>query len=106
MWHNYRHLPLAYLVAAIMLLVLGVLKSRQILYLGSFAVLIEACIAAFICDMSSGAFNTAGGILMMFGVACIILSRVKKSSSIIKPRSLYGIGLTLCVIGFMSGLIV
>lgn len=86
-------------VAAITLLVTGVLRLRQFLFLASFAVLLMACIYAIASDGSSAAFSFIGGFVLLFGLACVGLSSRLKPGNFISRTGLAAIGALLFVLG-------
>jgi hypothetical protein len=86
-------------VAAIALLVPGVLRLRRFLFIASFEVLFIASIFALASDGSSEAFSFIGGFFSLFGLACVGLSSRLKPGSFISRTGLGTIGALLVVLG-------
>jgi hypothetical protein len=89
-------------VAAITLLVTGVLRLRRFLFIASFAVLLMACIFALASDGTSAAFNFIGGFVLLFGLACAGLSSRLKPGSFISRSGLGAIGALLFALGLFG----
>ena len=92
-------------VAAISLLVIGVVKLRQFLFIASFLLLPVACYFALIVDGSSGAFGFMGGFLLLFGTTCILLSRRVRPGSFVSGDGLVSTGALFLVLG-MGGMMI
>ena len=89
-------------VVAIGLLVGGVVTPRRFLFVVSFPVLLGACIFALAVDGTSAAFNFAGGFLLLFGLACLALSRRVQPGTFVSRDGLGAIGTLLFFLGFFG----
>jgi hypothetical protein len=88
-------------LAALILLVAGVLRLSRLIFISSFVVLLAACIFARASEGSSEVFNFIGCFVLVFGLACAGLSPRLKPGSFI-PRSVLGaIGAFLFFLGFL-----
>ncbi|MGA2751012.1 MAG: hypothetical protein ABSG59_19765 [Verrucomicrobiota bacterium] len=93
-------------VAAIALLVTGVLRLRRFLFISSFIVLLMACIFALANDGSSAAFSFIGNFVLLFGLACAGLSSRLKPGSFISRGGLGAIGALLFFIGLLGTMLI
>jgi|ERR1017187_1838247 hypothetical protein len=86
-------------VAAISLLIIGVVRLRRFLFIASFPVLIGACLFALAADGSSGAFSFMGGFVLVFGLVCVVLSRRLKPGSFVSRDGLGAVGALFFFLG-------
>jgi hypothetical protein len=99
----YQSLPF---VAAISLLVTGVVRLRRFLFIASFPVLIGACGYALIADGSSAAFGFMGCFVLIFGLACVALSRRIQPGSFVSRDGLGAIGALFFFLGLAGMMII
>jgi hypothetical protein len=92
-------------VAAITLLVIGVVRQRRFLFIASFVVLPLACMVAVASDESSEVYNFIGAHLMLCGLVCALLSWRLKPGGFISRPGLADIGVLLFVLGFFGTMI-
>ena len=92
--------------APILLLVVGVSKSRRFLFIAAFLILAFGSVATLAADGSSAAFNVIGGYLFAFGFTCFVLSRRLKPGGIASRDGLGAIGVLFIVLGFFGFIIV
>ena len=92
-------------VAAISLLVTGVVRLRRSLFIASFLVLVAACIFALVADGSSAAFGLMGGFVLLFGLACLILSRRLQPGGFVSHDGLGSIGALFFCLG-LAGMMI
>jgi len=92
--------------APILLLIVGVLKSRRFLFGASFPIFAVGCMVTLAVDGSSAAFNTIGGYLFTFGLACFVLSGRVKPGCFVSRDGLGAIGVLFIVLGFAGFMIV
>jgi hypothetical protein len=89
-------------VAAIGLLVGGVVRLRRFLFVASFPVLFGACVFALAADGTSAAFNFMGGFLLLFGLAYLVLRRRLQPGTFVSRDGLGAIGVLLFFIGLFG----
>lgn len=89
-------------VAAIGLLVAGVLRLRRFLFVASFPMLLGACIFALAADGTSAAFNFMGGFFLLFSLACVVLSRRLQPGAFVSRDGLGAIGTLLFFLGLFG----
>jgi len=89
-------------VAAIGLVVTGVVRRRKFLFVASFPMLLGACIFALTADGSSAAFNFMGGFFLLFGLACVVLSRRLQPGTFVSRDGLGAIGALLFFLGLFG----
>ena len=92
--------------APILLLIVGVLKSRRFLFVAAFPILVAGCIVTLAVDGSSAAFNVIGGYFFAFGSVCFVLSRCLRPGNFVSRDGLGAIGVLFIVLGFAGFMII
>ena len=103
MFTNYTILPAAYLLVAVALLVVGVRRNRPVVFVGALAVLILAIVASMI---RFAGYEIAGLVLLAFGIACVGMSGVQKSSTFISNGSLRQTGTMFIILGLLCSILI
>ena len=91
-----------FFVAAVLLLVAGVVRLRRFLFIASFPVLLGVCIFALAADGTSGAFNFIGGFVLLFGAVCLVLSGRLQPGAFVSRDRLGAIGALLFFLGLFG----
>jgi len=89
-------------VAAISLLVVGIVRLRRLLFIAAFPVLLGACIFTLAADGTSAAFNFIGGFFLLFGFACLALNRRSQPGTFISREGLRAIGILFLFLGLFG----
>ncbi len=98
-----RTLPFA---VAEVLLLWGVLRLRPVPFIGSFVVLVVACVYSLVSEGSSAVFSLIGLCVIVFAVTCITLGgRMTGGGRFVSRSGLRAIGAVLFFLG-VAGLLV
>ena len=98
-----RTLPFA---VAEVLLLWGVLRFRPVAFIGSFVVLVVACVYSLVSEGSSAVFSFIGLCVIVFAVTCVALGeRIGDGRRFVSRSGLRAIGAVLFFLG-VSGLLV
>src|SRR5687767_14306626 len=93
-------------IAAEVLLLWGVLRLRPVAFVGSFVVLVVACVYSLVSEGSSAVFSFIGLCVIVFAVTCIALGeRLSAGGRFVSRNGLRAIGAVLFFLG-VSGLLV
>jgi hypothetical protein len=99
----YQSLPF---LAAISLLIVGVVRLRRFLFIASFLVLVLASIFTLIADGTSEAISFAGGFILLFGVVCLVLSRNLRPNDFASCAGLRFTGTSFISFGFVLMMVI
>ena len=98
MFFIYKYLPLIDAFFSLTLLAAGVLRQSKTLFIGSFAALLVSVVSTLEVSFCS----EAGGILILYGVACVCLSYKRTSEALISRLSLRTTGAYFILIGILA----
>jgi hypothetical protein len=92
--------------AALSLLVIGIVRRRQFLFLASFPTTLGGCALALVADGSSAAFSFMAGFILLFGFACASLSLRLQPGSFVSHGGLATIGALFIFLGLAMTMII